>query len=49
MLNHGYVKIATIVPEVYIADPQKNAENICKLFEECNKKENPNIFLCCSQ
>lgn len=45
MLNHGYVKIATIVPEVYIADPQKNAENICKLFEECNKKENPNIFI----
>lgn len=45
MLKNGYVKIATIVPEVFIADPQKNVENICNLFEKCNNLENPNIFV----
>ena len=45
MLKNGYVKIATIVPEVFIADPQKNVENICNLFEKCNSLENPNIFV----
>ena len=45
MLKNGYVKVAAVVPNVKIADPIENTNEIIRKITECNEKENPNIFV----
>ena len=45
MIVDGYVKVAAIVPNVRIADPEKNVEDIIEKIEDCLYKEDPNIFV----
>lgn len=38
-MRHGFMKVAAVTPEIRVADPDFNAEQICKCMEETEKHQ----------
>ncbi len=37
-MKHGFIKVAAVTPKIKVADPQHNAEEICKKLDEAYEK-----------